>query len=541
MNHYTRIFLVVLLCIVCFFPNLDVLEPDLMEARNFVTAREMIQKENWLIPTMNDQLRLEKQPLVTWFTALSAQLGNGLSDHFIMRLPASIIATLMVLFFYGLCYELSQRHNFAFLGSIVFATSLLVVQMARVNTWDIFTHAFMTGSIWMQVKAMRNTGRNLHDWIFAGILMGLSIFSKGPVSLYALWIPFMIGYFGVMKQPHARRNITRMIFMIVIALVVGLSWNMYIYFKIPEEVSAVFAKETSSRVSRHLRPFYFYLHFAAYIGIWAIPLLAALIIKPLRNRVKATGNFRFLFSWLLIGLVLLSVIPEKKERYMLPLEIPMSLLVAYLLDSVYRSMNSEMSEKSEIILLKLQGWIMVVLLTAMPVLAIMTLKSEYLALTNILALLISVTMVLLLIRKLVSFSGSRSFKAIFISSAMVMVLISLFYLPVLARIIYKPDFKNITSVSKSKEFEQMPFISASELNMELIWRIGRSVKPVEFSVFDKPVAEKSVFYSYLPVEQLLSAQQLSGNQFKSLGIFDCNQDIKSDCKIYVYLIQHKDM
>lgn len=48
-----------------FFSNLYVKSADIMEARNFVTAREIIENGNWLIPTMNGVYRFEKPPLPT--------------------------------------------------------------------------------------------------------------------------------------------------------------------------------------------------------------------------------------------------------------------------------------------------------------------------------------------------------------------------------------------------------------------------------------------------------------------------------------------
>jgi 4-amino-4-deoxy-L-arabinose transferase-like glycosyltransferase len=47
---------------------------SIMEARNFITAREMITDGNWLLTTMNGLARYEKPPLPTWLTAVSGLL-----------------------------------------------------------------------------------------------------------------------------------------------------------------------------------------------------------------------------------------------------------------------------------------------------------------------------------------------------------------------------------------------------------------------------------------------------------------------------------
>lgn len=57
------------------FINNRVVVPDIMEARNMVTAREMVHDGNWLVPTMNGDLRLEKPPLPTWLTAVAEMIS----------------------------------------------------------------------------------------------------------------------------------------------------------------------------------------------------------------------------------------------------------------------------------------------------------------------------------------------------------------------------------------------------------------------------------------------------------------------------------
>ena len=66
--------LLTLICIAIFIPHLDALWVNIMEARNFVTAREMLQDSNWLLTTLNGEPRYQKPPLPTWLSAGSALL-----------------------------------------------------------------------------------------------------------------------------------------------------------------------------------------------------------------------------------------------------------------------------------------------------------------------------------------------------------------------------------------------------------------------------------------------------------------------------------
>ncbi len=538
--HRVRYFvIIILLCIACFVVNLGLLEPDLMESRNFITAREMIDKGNWIIPTMNNELRLEKQPLVTWFTAISAMCGNSITNNFILRLPAAIIATFMVFFFYGICFELTKRDDFAFLGSIIFATSLLVVQMARVNSWDIYTHAFMTGSIWLQLKALHKSEKNIAIWLFAGLLMGLSIFSKGPVGLYVLWIPFLISYYFFVDKIILRKNYKKITGMFLLALLIGLGWHIYLFMTIPDEITNTLSKESVSRGTRHVRPFYFYFHFPVYIGIWAIPMLGSLFFKPMRQRISDLGNYKFLILWVLSGLILLSLIPEKKERYMLPLEIPMSLMVSYLFYSIYHKIKTDRATAGDHLLIKIHGWVLVLILVLLPVIAYAIIKNSFFDLKYIIASVISILTACILILKLIKRTNINCFKVVFVSSILVVTLITTIYLPLVTYKIYNQGYRDVSVVKQQAEYNSAEFLSAGELNMQLIWKIGKPVKPVpDMKHFQFKNQDKYFIFCYSPIETVLSNQQLEKVKITSLGMFDCNQD-KGSCKIYVDIIENK--
>ena len=42
--------------------HLDIPNVTIMEARNFITAREMVINDNWLLTTMNGEARYQKPP-----------------------------------------------------------------------------------------------------------------------------------------------------------------------------------------------------------------------------------------------------------------------------------------------------------------------------------------------------------------------------------------------------------------------------------------------------------------------------------------------
>ena len=86
------------LCLAAFFINNSSLPTDIMETRNIVTAREIVADGNWLVPTMNGVLRIEKPPLPTWIAAVVETLNPR--DLSTQRSAAGLAAAMWTMFLY---------------------------------------------------------------------------------------------------------------------------------------------------------------------------------------------------------------------------------------------------------------------------------------------------------------------------------------------------------------------------------------------------------------------------------------------------------
>ncbi len=98
MNSRSYLLAIALVCLAIFFPHLSVVEVNIMEARNFITAREMLEYGNWIHTTMNLEPRYEKPPLPTWMTAVSGAIF-GMKNLFGLRLPAVLSVHLFSFYF----------------------------------------------------------------------------------------------------------------------------------------------------------------------------------------------------------------------------------------------------------------------------------------------------------------------------------------------------------------------------------------------------------------------------------------------------------
>ena len=84
---------------VLLFAHLGLFYADIMEARNFVSAREMTDEGHWIFTTMNNVPRYEKPPLPTWLTAVMGECF-GFGNLAALRFPAALSCFLLVMYFY---------------------------------------------------------------------------------------------------------------------------------------------------------------------------------------------------------------------------------------------------------------------------------------------------------------------------------------------------------------------------------------------------------------------------------------------------------
>lgn len=309
-----------------FFANGDALVPDIMESRNLIAAREMVEAGTlgrFIVPTLNGQLRLEKPPLPTWIAAAVEAVSPGnLALH---RFTAGLMGVVLVIFFYKFARRVLRQDPV--IATLLLCTCYNVMLMGRTVSWDIYTHALMLGAIYFLSLALLNDNpkRTTARYLLAGLFMGLSILSKGPVSLYALFLPYLIAFCICMRRRIAvRGHIGALTTMILIAIAVGCGWYAYVYAMHGAEMKAIAAKESGAWINHNVRPWYYYHAFYLETGVWSLLLPSAIVLSfvPWRRVRTLPAERWFPLLWMGASLVLLSLLPEKKTRYLLPMLIP---------------------------------------------------------------------------------------------------------------------------------------------------------------------------------------------------------------------------
>jgi 4-amino-4-deoxy-L-arabinose transferase-like glycosyltransferase len=460
------VLLLVIVCTGIFFINLDALWVNIMEARNFATAREMLQDDNWLLTTLNGEPRYQKPPLPTWLTALSAGLF-GLESLTAMRLPAAFISLILILAAYSLAIRFTKQRTYAFVSSLILATSFYIVFSGRNGQWDIFTHGFMMLAIYQLYRFFTEHSYKYARVLAAALFFGCSFMSKGPVSLYALLLPFLIAFGWVYRFKQIKGRLLPLILFLAVSLILSGWWHYYTYFFDAETVLAITNKETGNWTSYNVRPLYYYWSFFIQSGIWTIPAFISLLYPYLKNRVLDKEGYKFTFIWTMASVILLSIIPEKKSRYLLPVLIPLALNTGFYVMYLFRNFR-QMEDWKEKVPVYFNFGLIALIGLAFPIGGYFFLKDNLLGSNwvwfSILALaLVTIAIVILIKLK------QKSIRPVFYLTIAFILSITCFGMPLAKSTTGNPNYKPMSDLRQWNKAKQLSIYELTFFTPELIW------------------------------------------------------------------------
>ena len=506
-NNYT--YWILAICVAIFFVNLDAIIINIMEARNFVTAREMIQDGNWILTTLNGEPRYQKPPLPTWLTAFSA-MTFGLKSLFALRLPAALVTLLLVFFFNKLAILFSKNKKYAFISSLVLMTSFYIVFAGRNGQWDIFTHGFMMVTIYQLYMFFTSEEKKYQRTLIAAIFFGFSFMSKGPVSLYALFLPFLIAFGIAYKFKDFKTRILPLLLFLIVGLIISGWWHWYTFAFDPQAVTEITKKETSNWTGYNVRPFYYYWSFFTQSGIWTIPAFIGLLFPYLKSRVFNRKAYLFTFLWTMISVVLLSIIPEKKSRYLLPVLIPLALNTGFYIEYLVRKFK-EITDKRETFPVYFNFGLIALIGLAFPIGGYLFLKdslSENWIWFGLLALsLFSIGFLIL------KFLKEKNIEKVFYLTIAFIVSVIFFGMPMANSLTVNPEYNSLENLNSWQEESKLKIYEYNGFCPEMIWAYG---KPIKSLVKNKQLTVPEETSFGVLIEQ--SQEKIFLNQFKEYSV-----------------------
>lgn len=539
MVRYKNVFILLAVCLSVFFFHLDTYEPDIMEARNFVTAREMVQDGHWLVTTLNGELRVAKPPLPTWMTALAAMAG-GMYNLSALRIPAALISTLMVLFCFLLVRDLNPGRGSPLLAGCILATSMLVVIMGRNGSWDIYTHSFMLGALWLLVRTWQRKEGAWKNYLGAGILLGLSFMSKGPVAVYALFLPFIMAYLIVYKGAGIKRYWKPGIIALLLAAMISTAWPLYVSLFSGEELTNTVSTEVNSWSNRHVRPFYFYGHFLLYMGVWLFLCLWSIVVPWLVRKTPLSKEAKLSLIWSGLALLLLSVIPEKKERYLLPAIIPLAITTGYYVKDWMLAFENKRQDRWDKAILWIQGGTLCLAAFSFPVLGyIIGVKAGVIdwwqyGFIGIPLLAMGIWGLGLLIRK-------KARQLVWFTVAAMCVFMLLIY-PFTPEVVYaNHDYRGLENIRQESEVANMElYYVGDDCHPSVMWKAGRVVQMWNSGTDHDPLSRLPIAVLAMdPVDNLIPQNRLDKIIIEQVDAYDYSRK-NDDHLLYLFLIKARE-
>jgi len=314
------------------------------EPRYAQIAREMYQRHDWIVPTLNGSPWLEKPVLLYW-KIMGSYMMYGVQD-WVARLPAAFYATGLVL---AIFFFMRRFRPGSELDAALIAVSMpAIFAFARAASTDMLLSAPFCVAM-LAWWAWHETGKKL--WLGGFyVLLAVAALAKGPVAP-ALAVLIVAAYAALRRDG---KIFVRSLWLpgFLLFFVIALPWYIAVQVKAPEFFRVFFVEHNLERFGtnlyQHERPFWYYIPvFLLSVLPWIVFTMPALfesirsgaaqlrkVASPAQDEDQeqgASGNDRlshFLLLWIAVPIVFFSISRSKLPGYILPAIPPAAVLTA---------------------------------------------------------------------------------------------------------------------------------------------------------------------------------------------------------------------
>ena len=360
-KNYISIIMLGVFCFVMFFAFLGAYPLiDVDETRYVRIALEMLISNNFLTPTINGEIFVEKPPLYFWLEDISF-LIFGISE-WSARLPMAVIATFGVFMTY-FTGKMFVSNRFGLISALVLGSNVMYIILSHVAILDLLLSVTMMTSVYFGIMTLYSSDkRNWFEWIGFYSFCGLSALSKG---LPGIIIPFGIIFlvYLLSKRLNDLFDYKKIGIGLLLLAVIVLPWHVMMY----KVHGAAFINEyilkhhlarfvNSAGINRK-EPFWFFL---PVIIIGFIPFITTTLTVFINEIKKTVDNFKFGFNYnlfkyfsqdlimskrfLCINILsflfifgLFSTASTKLPTYILPAIFPLSFITGYIFEENFEN------------------------------------------------------------------------------------------------------------------------------------------------------------------------------------------------------------
>lgn len=292
------------------------------EPRYAQVAREMLERHDWITPTLGGVPWLEKPALYYWEAMLSYRIF-GVSD-WAARVPSAVDATLMVFAVYFFLRRFRPGSHLD--GALIVASSAGIIGFARAASMDMPLTAMLAMAL-LAWYAWHESQSTFYLGLFYAFL-ALGTLAKGPVAPFLAVV--IIGIFVLAKGdlPLVRR--TLWLPGILLFFLIASPWYIAVQVKNPQFFREFILEHNLARFGtnlyHHPEPFWYYLP-VMLLGLvpWSVLVIAATWetsrawLAEKREMLRGEDAFNaFLLIWLVVPLVFFSFSQSKLPGYIIP-------------------------------------------------------------------------------------------------------------------------------------------------------------------------------------------------------------------------------
>lgn len=292
------------------------------EPRYAQVAREMLQRHDWVTPTLWGKPWLEKPPLYYWLADIAYKAAGGVHD-WAARLPSIVLTALMVFFVYFWARRFYRGMQLD--AALITAASAAVIGFSRGASTDMPLTATLTIAMlsWFAWYKERNRLWLLTSYFF----LALGTLAKGPVAVFLAAV--VVSMFIILRRDWKLFLLSLWPPAVLLFLAVALPWYIAVQRVNPDFFHVFIVQQNLARYAsdlyRHPQPFWYYLP-VILLGLvpWVAFVIAALVdaIRDWRYAIEQPPGdadlATFLAIWFLFPILFFSLSQSKLPGYILP-------------------------------------------------------------------------------------------------------------------------------------------------------------------------------------------------------------------------------
>jgi 4-amino-4-deoxy-L-arabinose transferase-like glycosyltransferase len=311
----------------------DPWKPD--EAYSFGVVYQMLESGDWLVPSLAGEPFMDKPPLFYISAALSAKLfAPWLPLHDGARLVSGMYSALTLMFIGFAGRELFGKGR-GWAAAIILIGCLGMLVRAHQLITDL---ALISGCAMMLYGYALSLRRTLVAALWLGTGVGLGFMAKGFIA--PMLFVFISVALLVFQNWRTRAFFTTCGLALLFALPWLSLWPVLLYQRSPE---LFYQWAWTLNIGRwfgyahegHFPDALYYVKSLPWLAWPALPL-AVWVVWDARKKVLHEAEFQLLLVSFLVMLVTLSVVPNIKEVFALPMLLPLTLLATASLSTLRR-------------------------------------------------------------------------------------------------------------------------------------------------------------------------------------------------------------